>query len=53
MPTLDSNSFNKLKNLVSGKNREEVNIELNRFVREQLENVENYFSDSDTNTQCQ
>ena len=52
MPKEDNESFEDLKERVKGKARDEVNYELNRFVRENLEDVKEYFSDEDT-TECQ
>jgi len=40
----DPESYSELKELVEGKSREEVNIELNRFIRDQVQNVQNIFT---------
>jgi hypothetical protein len=53
MPTDDTTSFNDLKTMVEGKGRDEVNYELNRYVRDRISDVQNYFSDSNTLSQCQ
>ncbi|WP_456480708.1 hypothetical protein [Nautilia sp.] len=53
MPDIDNKSFVELQDLVNGKTRDEVNTELNRFVREQIDKVEEYFSDNNTSTTCQ
>jgi hypothetical protein len=52
MPDKDDKSFEELKERVKGKAKDEVNYELNRFVRENLEDVKEYFSDGNT-TECQ
>ena len=44
MPDIDSNSYNELKNLVQGKDRDEVNAELNRYVREKIDTIKEYFT---------
>ena len=50
MPKEDKKSFNDLKDRVNNKTRDEANIELNKFVKDQINNTDKYFSDS--NTQC-
>jgi len=52
MPSEDVDSFNDLKNLVKGMDKTDVNILLNRYVRDQLNNVQKYFADSNSNTIC-
>ena len=53
MPDDDRSSFNDLKTKVEGKNRDKVNYELNRYIRDKISDVQNYFSNSDTSNQCQ
>jgi len=53
MPKDDKESFNELKELVKGENRDEVNIEMNRYIKEHIEDVKDYFSDEDSNNQCE
>ena len=46
MPSLDPNSFNNLKDLVKNKSRSEVNIEMNRYIKQNLDNVKKYFKNN-------
>jgi hypothetical protein len=43
IPEKDKTDYNKLKDLVEGKTKDEVNIELNRFVKDQIDNIDKYF----------
>jgi len=52
MPSDDKNSFEKLKDRLKGKDRKEVNIEMNRYIRTHIEDIKNYFSDENSNNQC-
>jgi len=52
MPSDDKDSFSELQDLVKGKNRSEVNIEMNRYIKEHIEDVKDYFSDENSTNQC-
>jgi len=52
MPTDDPDSFKELQDLVYGKSKDEVNYELNRFVREKTQEIYKYFSDENSTNTC-
>ncbi|MEO1959046.1 MAG: hypothetical protein ABGX23_05795 [Nautiliaceae bacterium] len=53
MPSDDPTSFNDLKTMVEGKSRNEVNYELNRYIKDKISDVQRYFSNSNISNQCQ
>ena len=46
MPNDKPDNFNKLKNSVDGKQRDDVNSKMNRYIRDNLQDIKDYFSDS-------
>ena len=46
MPNDQPDNFNKLKNSVDGKQRDDVNSKMNRYIRDNLQDIKDYFSDS-------
>ena len=55
MPDEDKNTFKNLINLVNsnGYTKEKINYALNRFVRDNIKKVKNYFSENNSTTQCE
>jgi len=45
MPKEGKEAFSELQDLVKDKKRDEVNIELNRYVKDQIEDVKKYFKE--------
>ena len=43
----DKDSFEELKTRLKGKTRDEVNIELNRYIKERMDDIQNYFAEKE------
>jgi len=52
MPSEGKDAFEELKERVKGKGANEVNFELNRYVREQIDDIKDYFSDENSTNEC-
>jgi len=52
MPSEGEDAFEELKERVKGKYANEVNFELNRYVREQIDDIKDYFSDENSTNEC-
>jgi len=43
----DKDSFEELKTRLKGKTRDEVNIELNRYIKERMDDIQDYFAEKE------